>query len=302
MRFGIDLGGSKIEIQGFDGLTPIYHKRVATPQGSYTKTLESIVTLVHQAEIKLGQKGSVGIAIPGTVERESGLVKNANSTCLIGKPLIKELSTLLDREVRFANDADCLTLSEATDGAAADYNLVFGVILGTGVGGGICFHHNLLQGANQICGEWGHNPMPWADHEPNISSNCYCGKKSCIETYLSGPGFTQMSHQRFPSLQEFDSSEKIWRAYQVGHSDALEAANLYFEQLAKALSSVINLLDPDIIVVGGGLSKVTALYSEIPKRWRHYIFSNSVHTRIVPAKFGDTSGIRGAAWLWPEKP
>ncbi len=264
-RIGIDLGGTKIEAIALADSREVFRKRVASPRGDYRATLQSIKTLVEEAG-----EGSVGIGIPGALSRTTGLVKNANSTWLIGKPLRQDLERALGRPVRIENDANCFALSEATDGAGQGAQVVFGVILGTGVGGGLVVDGKLLQGANAIAGEWGHNPLPAPGPEDLPLPVCYCGRNGCIETYLSGPALAR----------DHASLER------------------YAERLARALASVINVLDPDIIVLGGGLSNVARLYSEVPRLWGRHVFSDHVATRLAPPLHGDASGVRGAAWLW----
>ncbi|HYD55778.1 MAG TPA: ROK family protein [Burkholderiales bacterium] len=279
MRIGIDLGGTKIEAIGLDGSREVFRKRVATPKGDYEGTLQAIKGLVEG-------EGSVGVGIPGNLSRATGLVKNANSTWLIGKPLKQDLEKVLGREVRIANDANCFALSEASDGAGKGAGVVFGVILGTGVGGGIVVDGKVLDGPNGIAGEWGHNPLPLAGGADLPLPECYCGRKGCVETYLSGPAMARLA----------------------GHSTAQEAVRderaiaLYEERLARALASVINVLDPDVIVLGGGMSNVARLYDKVPRLWGRYVFSDRVDTRLAPPVHGDSSGVRGAAWLWEEPP
>ena len=267
-RIGVDLGGTKTEAIALDAAgREVFRKRVPTPRGDYEATLNTIAALVAEAG-----EGSVGVGIPGALSHASGLVKNANSTWLIGKPLKQDLERALGREVRLANDANCFALSEATDGAGAGAEAVFGVILGTGVGGGVVLRGRIVEGANAIAGEWGHNPLPLPRAEDMPLRPCYCGRAGCIETYLSGPAL------------ERDGGEA-----------ALER---YCERLARALAGVINILDPDVIVLGGGVSNVARLYDEIPQLWPRYVFSDRVVTRLVPPRHGDSSGVRGAAWLW----
>lgn len=298
LRIGVDLGGTKIELLALDQHGKrCWNRRVATPQGDYAATVAAITQLVFEAEAALGQTGSFGIAIPGTLSADSGRVKNANSTCLIGRPLDQDLQHALKRPVRLANDADCFALSEATDGAAQGATSVFGVILGTGVGGGIVIRGRLLAGTNGIAGEWGHNPLPWADPQQDPALLCYCGKRGCIETYLSGPGFSQL-HALLTDRPRI-SVEQIMRRFEAADPQAQQTFELYCDRLARSLASVINLLDPEVIVLGGGLSNIAALYSEIPARWGAYVFSDRVNTRLKPALHGDASGVRGAAWLWP---
>ncbi len=297
LRIGVDLGGTKIEILALDSSGKrCWSRRVATPQGDYAATLAAITRLVLDAESALGQTASVGVCIPGTLSADNGRIKNANSTCLIGQPLDRDLERSLQRSIRLANDADCFALSEACDGAAAGAANVFGVILGTGVGGGIILGGQLLAGPNGIAGEWGHNPLPWADPQQDPALPCYCGKRGCIETYLSGPGLSQ--HYALLSGQAPLRVEQIIQAVAAGDPRAIQALEYYADRLARSLACVINLLDPQVIVLGGGLSNIAALYSEIPARWGAYVFSDRVNTLLRPALHGDASGVRGAAWLW----
>jgi len=298
MRIGIDLGGTKIEVIALDSAgIEIHRQRIATPQGDYLKTVYAICDLVQQTEQRCQtQAKSIGIGIPGAISPATGLIKNANSTCLIGQRLDRDLETILQRKITLANDADCFALSEATDGSGADYNSVFGVILGTGVGAGIVINKGLLAGPNAICGEWGHNPLPWITENDAPGRACYCGKEDCIETFLSGPGFASaFAHiaQTSPALTPI----QIWKSAEQGDTLAIEHCERYLEQLAKALASVINILDPEVIVLGGGLSNVENIYAQIPTRLEKYVFSDSVYTHIKKAKYGDSSGVRGAAWL-----
>lgn len=292
LRFGIDLGGTKIEIIGLDGERECLRRRVATPRGDCPATLAAIVQLVQDAERELGRRGSVGLGIPGTVSPDHGRIKNANSTCLIGQDLKGDLERLLARPVRLANDADCFALSEASDGAGAGARSLFGVILGTGVGGGIVIHGRLLGGPNAIAGEWGHNPLPWRTAEDGPTRRCYCGLDDCIETFLCGPGWAARSGLGLDAGQ-------IARAAADGDPAAGAALARYCDQLARALASVINILDPEVIVLGGGLSNVPALYRQVPHLLVRHVFSDRVNTRLLPARHGDSSGVRGAAWLWP---
>ncbi|WP_421866251.1 ROK family protein [Motiliproteus sp.] len=298
MRIGIDLGGTKIEIAALDPQGQrCYGQRIATPAGDYLATVGAIVELVQTAESELGQASSIGVCIPGTLSPDHGRVKNANSTCLIGQPLDKDLQKRLKRPVRLANDADCFTLSEAIDGAGQGAQSVFGVILGTGVGGGIVHRQQLLSGPNRIAGEWSHNPLPWLSEQDQPARHCYCGKHGCIETYLSGPGLSADHQQRHG---ERLSVEQLVRQAGAGNLQAQESLGRYYDRLARSLASVINLLDPDLIVLGGGLSNIEQLYNEIPARWGDYVFSDRVNTRLAAALHGDASGVRGAAWLWPQ--
>ena len=296
MRFGIDLGGTKIELIALDADgTEIWRRREATPQGDYRGTLETIRQLVVQAERELGETSSVGIGTPGAISRATGRLKNSNSVCLNGQPLLEDLEQKLERPVRIANDADCFALSEASDGAAAGLPVVFGVILGTGVGGGIVVNGRLLQGPNGIAGEWGHNPLPWPQVDEFPGPECYCGKRGCIETFLSGPGLARDFLQQ--SGQSLTGVEILARA-ESGDIEAESAFQRYEDRLARGLAHVINLLDPDAIVLGGGLSNCARLYQEVPKRWGRYVFSDRVDTLLLPPRHGDSSGVRGAAWLW----
>jgi fructokinase len=283
MRIGVDLGGTKIEAIAFDGSREVLRKRVPTPRGDYGATIAAVASLVRE----MGE-GMVGIGIPGALSRVSGLVKNANSTWLIGKPLKEDLEKALQRKVRLENDANCFALSEATDGAGHGADVVFAVILGTGVGGGIVVHGRVLTGPNAIAGEWGHNPLPAPTPQDLPLPACYCGRAGCIETYLSGPGLAN-DHARVTG-ERLGAEEIV----------ALQGESLrrYEERLARALASVINVLDPDVIVLGGGMSNVARLYAEVPRLWSKHVFSDHVATRLVRNAHGDSSGVRGAAWLW----
>ena len=301
MRIGIDLGGTKIEVMAMDDQDRILvNRRIPTPRFDYRGTLQAIHSLVIDTEKEIGEQGTVGIGMPGSFSKITGLVKNANSTWLNGKPLDKDLESLLKRPIRLANDANCLTWSEFVNGAAHGHANVFGVILGSGVGGGLVINHQLVTGPNGITGEWGHNPLPWKTSK-DIDHHCYCGKKGCIETYLSGIGFAEHFRQDCPGpeYQHF-RSEEIIEAVRKGDSNAIEAFELYTERLAKALASVINVVDPDMIVLGGGLSNIQELYPALSQKVPEYVFSDHIQIKIAPAKFGDASGIRGAAWLWPK--
>ena len=298
MRLGIDLGGSKIEIVALgDAGDELLRRRVPTPQGDYQGTLSAIVTLVDRVENHLQQRGTLGIGIPGALSAASGRVKNANSTCLIGKPLKTDLETLLRREVRVANDANCFALSEATDGAAAGADVVFGVIVGTGVGGGIVVDGRVLAGANAIAGEWGHNPLPLHREDTHLPA-CYCGRSGCIETFLSGPGMRQDHFNQ--SGERLDPPDIVARAA-AGDAACVATLQRYEERLAMALAAVINLLDPAVIVLGGGLSNIQRLYANVPRLWGRYIFSDRVVTRLAANRHGHSSGVRGAAWLWEKQ-
>lgn len=296
MRIGIDLGGTKIEIIAFgDNGEVLFRDRVATPQEDYSGTLQVIAELVVRLERELGRQGTVGIGMPGAISPATGLVKNSNSVCLNGRRFDRDLERLLRRPLRIANDANCFALSEATDGAAAGAEVVFGVILGTGTGGGVAVRGAILAGANAIAGEWGHNPLPWPHPEELPGPPCYCGKSGCIETYLSGPGLARdfrAAGGRSISALEIGAQAESGDEY----ADAVLAR--YEDRLARGLASVINILDPDVIVVGGGLSNIKRLYTEVPRLWSQYVFSDTIATQLVQARFGDSSGVRGAAWLW----
>lgn len=293
-RIGIDLGGTKIEIAVLDASNAIvYRERLDTPRDDYAACINTLVSMVARAEQACGLVMPVGIAMPGALSQ--GVIKNANSVWLNGKPFQRDLEQAMGRAVRLENDANCFALSEAVDGAAHDAHTVFGVILGTGTGGGIVIGKTVLPGCNAIAGEWGHNPLPWAGPEDEPPLVCYCGKHGCIETYLSGPGLSR--HYQWVSDDEV-SAELIVQRAQQGEVAARQCLNQYHRRLAKALASVINVLDPDVIVLGGGLSKIDSLYLEVPRLWGEYVFSDQVLTRLLKAKHGDSSGVRGAAWLW----
>ena len=299
-RIGIDLGGTKIEAAAVDRLGAVrVRRRVATPTGNYRATIEAITALVGVIELLIGEKAPIGIGMPGTISPITGLVKNANSTWLIGRPLQRDLEIALGRPTRLANDANCFVLSEATDGAAIGLETVFGVILGTGFGGGIALGGRILLGANAIAGEWGHNPLPWPVPDELPGPPCYCGRSGCIETFLSGPALAA-DHRR----QDRRSLTALEIAEFAERGDAQCSATLdrYMHRLARGLAAVINLIDPDMIVLGGGLSGISRLYERVPLLWTQYIFSDHVVTRLLPPAHGDSSGVRGAAWLWrPEE-
>ena len=301
LRIGIDVGGTKIEGIALHGTAEAARLRVPTPRDDYDGTLQSIVTTVRELEHRAGSTGSVGVGIPGTVSPTTGLVKNANSVWLIGRPLVDDLSTRLGHGVRIANDANCFAMSEAADGAAAGADIVFGIILGTGTGAGVVVRGEALVGANAIAGEWGHNPLPWPEDADVPSPACYCGKRGCIETYLSGPALAA-DYARHSGRDE--SVPGIVARAQDGDPAAAATLDRYLSRTARALAAVINVLDPDVIVVGGGLSNLNALYDRVPAQWSSWIFSAGVgevvRTRLVRAKHGDASGVRGAAWLWPD--
>jgi fructokinase len=282
-RIGIDLGGTKIEALALDATgREVFRQRIPTPRGDYGATISAVRSLVRESG-----EGTVGIGIPGAESRATGLIKNANSTWLIGKPLAQDLEAALGRAVRLENDANCFALSEATDGAGKGASVVFGVILGTGVGGGIVVDGKVIRGANAIAGEWGHNALPQPGNQDFPLPPCYCGRAGCIETYLSGPGLSR-DHERV-------TGERLAPEQVVLHEETMAR---YEERLARALAAVINVLDPDVIVLGGGMSNVARLYTQVPRLWGRYVFSDRVATRLVPPVHGDSSGVRGAAWLW----
>jgi fructokinase len=296
-RFGVDLGGTKIELLALDAdANERFKKRIPTPAGDYEGTIRRIVELVHEAETALGGTGTLGVATPGAMSCVSDKIKNANSTCLNGKPLVEDLRQALQREIRVSNDANCFALSEATDGAAADARVVFGVILGTGVGGGIVIDGKVLTGANAIAGEWGHNALPdQTDGERNAALRCYCGRINCVETWLSGPALAE--HHLRVTNETLSALDIALRADE-GDMPCTVSLRRYAERLGRALAGVINVLDPDVIVLGGGLANIRMLYDAVPVLWKSHVFSDHVSTRLVPPKFGDSSGVRGAAWLW----
>jgi fructokinase len=299
VRIGIDLGGTKIEGIALDGSREIARLRIASPRDDYAATLAAIVTLVTDLERTAGTRGSVGVGIPGTLSPDTGLVKNANSTWLLGRPLRADLEQRLARDVRIANDANCFAVSEAVDGAAAGAAVVFGVIVGTGTGAGICVDGRVLTGPNGIAGEWGHNPLPWLTADEWPGPSCYCSKNGCVETFLSGPGLSR-DHERRTGRRE--PAPAIVAHAIAGDPVAVQTLECYEDRMARALASVINVLDPDVIVLGGGMSNIERLYDNVPRRWSEYVFSAGANqvtrTPLVRAKHGDSSGVRGAAWLW----
>ena len=295
LRLGVDLGGTKTEIVALDERGgQLLRRRVPTPAGDYAETVRTVVSLVRAAETELGRTGTLGVAMPGAISRLTGRIKNANSTALNGQPLRQDLEEALGREVRMANDANCFALSEATDGAGAGSEVVFGVILGTGVGGGIVIDGRILEGANSIAGEWGHNPL--AAGEPDAPPRaCYCGRSGCVETWLSGPGFAADHASRHGGAL---TSVQIVALAEAGNAAAADSMRRYENRLALALGAVINLLDPEVIVLGGGLSNVERLYARLPALLPSFVFSDTLETRIVKNRHGDSGGVRGAAWLW----
>jgi fructokinase len=296
MRIGIDLGGTKIEVIALDESgCEISRRRTPTPQNDYKATLDAIVHLVHGVEAELGRRGTVGVGTPGAISRATGLLKNSNSVCLNGQPMLDDLERRLERTIRLENDANCFALSEAVDGAAEGAPVVFGAIIGTGTGAGIVVNGQALTGPNAIAGEWGHNPLPWPAASELPGPDCYCGKRGCIETWLSGPGMARRHLER--TGEGLDVPAIIARAI-AGNATCSQTLADYEDRLARSLAHVINILDPDVIVLGGGMSNVMRLYENVPGLWGQYVFSDRVDTRLVQNKHGDSSGVRGAAWLW----
>lgn len=295
-RIGVDLGGTKIEIVALDddGNTQV-KRRVATPKDEYQGTINAIAQLVHEVESELGESCSVGIGMPGSFSPTTGNVRNANSTWLNNQPFDQDLQNHLQREIRFANDANCLALSEAIDGAGVGCQSVFAIILGTGVGGGLVFDCKVHHGLNGLGGEWGHNPLPWIEESDLPAKACYCGHRGCIETYLSGPGF---SHDYYRHTGKHLTGEEIIAATDDGEPEAIDCFLRYQKRLARAIASMANIVDPDVFILGGGLSNITHLYDHLPTLVAQHIFGGEFKTPIRPAKHGDASGVRGAAWLW----
>lgn len=294
MKVGIDLGGTKIEVVVLgDENRILFRERVATPQGDYMGILATLVSLVKRVEAEFGVFPRLGVGIPGAVSKQTGRIKNANSTCLIGRDLVADLSKQISQKILLANDANCLALSEASDGAAAGEDVVFAVILGTGCGGGLVVNGQVLNGVNAIAGEWGHNPLPWPWGKGEMHP-CYCGQKGCLETFLSGPGMA--AHFEKQDGRKLNA-KAIVQAAEAGDDLCQRHLELYAHWLAKGLASVINIVDPDVIVLGGGLSNIELLYRRVPELWGQWVFSDRVDTRLVSAKWGDSSGVRGAAWL-----
>jgi fructokinase len=296
MRIGIDFGGTKIEAIALDDDgTILARERKPTPRDDYPGTVNLIRDLALDLERFVGHTGTVGVGMPGAISPATGLVKNTNSTWSAGKPFDADLSAALDREVRVANDANCFAVSEAVDGAAAGGRVVFGVILGTGVGGGIAINGVPITGRHAIGGEWGHNPLPWPRDEERPGRRCYCGKDGCIETFCCGPGFAADFELH---TGEYVAPQAIIERLRTNDPAAKSAWARYTDRLSRALAAVINVLDPDAIVLGGGMSNVTEIYSDLPERLSHYVFSDVCDTPILQALHGDSSGVRGAAWLW----
>ncbi|MFT5790317.1 MAG: fructokinase [Shewanella sp.] len=295
LRIGIDLGGTKIELVALNGEgEELFRKRVPTPK-EYVATLDAIETLVNEAESQLNDKGTVGVGIPGVVSPYSGLVKNANSTWINGHPLDIDLGKRLDREVRVANDANCFAVSEAVDGAAAGKGVVFGVIIGTGCGGGLAINGKVHGGGNGIGGEWGHNPLPWMNADEFNSTRCFCGNQNCIETFISGTGFVRDYKQAGGNAA---SGIEIAARVETGEILAKEAFDRYIDRLARSLAHMINILDPDVIVLGGGVSNIEAIYPLLPNVLSKYVLGGECRTPVVQNMYGGSSGVRGAAWLW----
>ncbi|VAW51392.1 Cryptic sugar kinase Mak [hydrothermal vent metagenome] len=296
MRVGIDLGGTKIEgIALSENGEELFRHRVATPQSDYSATLNVIAELVTKIENTVGQYNRVGICTPGSLSPVTNLMRNSNSVCMNGKPVLTDLLSLLKKEIRIANDANCFALSEATDGAAKNAAVVFGVIIGTGTGAGIVVNKKVLMGANAIAGEWGHNPLPWPQDIELPGGQCYCGKSGCIETWLSGPGIVRDHELHF---NEFLDAETLDNKARFGDEEADETLRRYEDRMARSLAQIINILDPDVIVLGGGMGNIKRLYKNVPERWEQYVFSDVVKTKLSAPLHGDSSGVRGAAWLW----
>jgi fructokinase len=299
LRIGVDLGGSKIEALAMDERgTELLRRRIATPRGDYVATVAAVAALVSDLEQQLGGQGTVGVGTPGAIAPANGRIKNANSVCLNGRPLREDLQTALRRAVRIANDADCFALSEASDGAAAGATSVFGVIVGTGTGGGIVLGGELLGGPNAIAGEWGHNPLPWPRDDERPGARCYCGRQGCIETWLSGPAL-EREYRQDTGIEL--TAAAIAQRDRDAEPAAVAVLDRYSDRMARALATVINILDPECIVLGGGLGNIERLYHDVPRCWDRYVFSDRVDTRVLRPKFGDSSGVRGAARLWDER-
>lgn len=297
VRIGIDLGGTKIEFIAIEGDGRELHRhRVPTPRNDYDGTVRAIKEGVELVERELNRFATVGVGIPGSISGITHTVKNANSTWIIGKPFDRDLSAALSREVRCANDANCLAVSEATDGAGAGKHIVFAVIIGTGCGGGVSFDGHVTNGRNGVAGEWGHNTLPWMTPEEYPGPNCYCGRQGCIETWISGTGL-ENDYER--TTKTALKGKEIIARVEEGEAAAVACLERYEDRLTRSLAGMINILDPDVIVMGGGMSQVKALYRDVPLRLKEYVFGLEADTPILPAKHGDASGVRGAAWLWP---
>lgn len=300
LRIGVDIGGTKTELVALDaGSRERLRRRAATPHAAYEDALHELAEMVVAAERELGERATVGIGLPGAVSPATGLVKNAFATPYNGRPLKADLERLLNRELRFENDANCFALSEATDGAACNCRIVFGAILGTGAGGGIVIDGRVVAGANGIGGEWGHNPLPWLEPGEFPGPKCYCGHEGCIERFISGPALSA-DHARAEG-EQLEPAVIAARAAD-GNARCARTLDRYVRRLARALAHVINLVDPDVIVVGGGLSRIDILFEAVPRTWTEFVYSDSVVTRLVRAAHGDASGVRGAARLWDAPP
>jgi fructokinase len=299
-RLGVDLGGTKIEIIALDADGGgLLRRRIPTPKDGYEATLAAVCRLVEESERELGGRGTVGIGTPGSLSRATGLLRGSNSVCLNGRPIRRDLEALLRREVRITNDANCFALSEATDGAGQGAAVVHGVIVGTGVGSGVVVHGRVLDGANGIAGEWGHNPLPWPRADERPGHACYCGRRGCIETWLSGPG---IERDHLEATGERRDAKDIAAGAAAGDRKCDATLARYEERFARAIAHVINVLDPDVIVLGGGMSNVDRMYANVSKLWGPWVFSDRVDTKLVRNVHGDSSGVRGAAWLWGRAP
>jgi fructokinase len=299
MRIGIDVGGTKIEALAIDSRgVELARHRIDTPRDDYDATIAAMAGLVHRLEEMTESNGTVGAGIPGSISRITGLVKNANSTWLNGRPLDKDLIAALGREVRVANDANCFAVSEATDGAAAGSHVVFGVILGTGCGGGVAIGGRVQEGPNGVAGEWGHNSLPWPRPEEYPGPACYCGKRGCMEMWVSGTGIA-LDYRTVTGKTL--TTQEIVSQFEAGDVEAIAAMGRFEDRLARGLAQVINTLDPDVIVIGGGVSRVKHIYQKLPEKLKEYVFGGEVSTPVLPAMYGDSSGVRGAAWLWPNR-
>ncbi len=299
-RIGIDLGGTKIECVVMDPAGSVcWRRRIRTPRGNYDETVAALARLVAAARPAAGDPAPVGIGIPGSVSARTGLVKHGNATWLIGRPLQRDVEAALGVPVRIENDANCLAVSEAADGAGSGDSVILAVVLGTGIGAGLVVNGHPVSGANAIAGEWGHNPLPWPEDSERPGDACYCGRSGCLETWLSGPALARRHCRETGQALE---PREIARRADSGDPAASRTLDAWTNRLARSLATVINLLDPDVIVVGGGLSNIGRLYSDVPKQWQRYVFSDEIRTRLVAAAHGDASGVRGAAWLWPRHP
>jgi fructokinase len=299
MRIGIDLGGTKIEALAIDNEgKELGRHRVDTPRSDYDATIKAMVGLVSRLEVETGSVGSVGVGFPGSVSGITGLVKNSNSTWLNGRPFHRDLTSAMGREVRVANDANCLAVSEATDGAAAGRHVVFAVILGTGCGGGVAIDGHVHAGPNGVAGEWGHNPLPWQTAAEYPGPACYCGKRGCMEMWVSGTGIA-LDYKSATGRER--TTREIMADFEAGDTVSATVVDRFEDRLARGLAQVINILDPDVIVLGGGVSRVQHLYSTVPKKLAQYVFGGESSTAILQSMYGDSSGVRGAAWLWPSQ-